>query len=231
MTARHRDTRAHRADARLSRRTVLRGAAVAGGLALGGAIELARPGAAAAAEPPYVYSRAEWGARPPSAPIQIIGPPDHIVIHHTASGNTTDYSLEQAYALSHWIQDLHMDDNGWIDAGQQLTISRGGYVLEGRDRSLEAIGQGLNVMGAQTGGHNSHTLGIEHEGIYVTEDVTPALFEASVQTCAWLCGVYGLDPYVALVGHRDYNATQCPGDVFYARLPELRERVAQAMAA
>jgi N-acetylmuramoyl-L-alanine amidase len=213
----------------MSRRAVLRGAAVTGGLLLGGAVDLARPSPAAAAEPPYVYTRAEWGARPPSYPIEIIGPPDHIVIHHTASDNVTDYSLEQAYALSHWIQDLHMDQNGWSDAGQQLTISRGGYVLEGRDRSLEAIGQGLNVMGAQTGGHNSHTLGIEHEGIYVDEDVTPELFEASVQTCAWLCGVYGLDPYTALVGHRDYNATQCPGDVFYARLPELRERVAGAM--
>jgi hypothetical protein len=209
---------------------VLRRAAVTGGLVLGGAAGLARPGSAAAAAPPSVYSRAEWGARPPNGAIQIIGPPDHIVIHHTASDNVTDYSLEQAYALSHWIQDLHMDQNGWLDAGQQLTISRGGYVLEGRDRSLEAIGQGLNVLGAQTGNHNSHTLGIEHEGIYVSEDVTPELFEASVQTCAWLCGTYGLDPHVALVGHRDYNATQCPGDVFYARLPELRDRVAEAMA-
>lgn len=213
----------------MSRRAVLRGAAVTGGLLLGGAVDLARPSAAHAADPPYVYTRAEWDARPPSNPIEIIGPPDHIVIHHTASDNTTDYSLEQAFALSHWIQDLHMDQNGWRDAGQQLTISRGGYVLEGRDRSLEAIGQGLNVMGAQTGGHNSHTLGIEHEGIYVDEDVTPELFEASVQTCAWLCEVYGLDPYTALVGHRDYNDTQCPGDEFYRRLPELRERVAEAM--
>jgi hypothetical protein len=224
MTAYERDN-----SGRLSRRTLLRGAAV-GGFVLGGAIDLAKAPPARAVEPPRVYTREEWGARPPSSPIQIIGPPDHIVIHHTASDNVTDYSLEQAYALSHWIQDLHMDQNGWSDAGQQLTISRGGYVLEGRDRSLEAIGQGLNVMGAQVAGENSHTLGIEHEGIYVSEDVTPELFEASVQTCAWLCGVYGLDPYAALVGHRDYNDTQCPGDVFYARLPELRDRVAEAMA-
>jgi hypothetical protein len=31
---------------------------------------------------------------------------------------------------------------------------------------------------------------------------------------------------VAIVGHRDYVSTQCPGDVLYARLPELRDRVA-----
>ena len=53
-----------------------------------------------------------------------------------------------------------------------------------------------------------------------------------VQTCAWLCSVYGLDPQVAIVGHRDYVATtQCPGDVLYARLPELRNRVATALGA
>lgn len=37
------------------------------------------------------------------------------------------------------------------------------------------------------------------------------------------------DPHVAIVGHRDYNTTQCPGDVFYARLPELRDRVAAVL--
>ncbi len=45
-------------------------------------------------------------------------------------------------------------------------------------------------------------------------------------TCSWLCEAYGLDPHAAIVGHRDYNPTQCPGDVVYARLPELRNRVA-----
>jgi len=42
-------------------------------------------------------------------------------------------------------------------------------------------------------------------------------------------GTYGLDPHAAIVGHRDYNATQCPGNVFYARLPELRDRVAAVL--
>jgi hypothetical protein len=40
---------------------------------------------------------------------------------------------------------------------------------------------------------------------------------------------YNLDPHAAIVGHRDYNVTQCPGDVFYARLPELRDRVAAVL--
>jgi hypothetical protein len=210
----------------LSRRNLFRGAA-AGGLLIGG-ITLP-PGPAQAAPAPRAYTRAEWSARPPRSATQVIGAPDHIVIHHTASQNVTDYSLAAAYKVSHWIQDLHMDTNGWIDAGQQLTISRGGYLMEGRSKSLSSIANRQNVLGAQTANHNSHTIGIEHEGIYVTANVPTALFDTSVLTCAWLCNTYGLDPHVAIVGHRDYNTTQCPGDVFYARLPELRDRVAAAM--
>jgi N-acetylmuramoyl-L-alanine amidase len=211
-------------QAAVSRRTVLRGVTAAGGLLVGAAVLAPASGAVTA---PRVYTRQEWSARPPRSPIPIIGRPDHIVIHHTASPNVSDFSLQAAFDVSHWIQDLHMDQNGWIDAGQQLTISRGGYILEGRDRSLAAIGTGQNVMGTHTANHNSHTIGIEHEGIYVSVDVPDELFEASVMTCSWLCQAYDLDPHAAIVGHRDYNTgTQCPGSVFYARLPELRNRVA-----
>lgn len=223
-------------DAELSRRTLLRRGLVigGGGLLLGAAAGLAVPKKTyAAVTPPRVYTRAEWSARPPASPVSVLNHgPDHIVVHHTASGNTMDFSLQQAGRLSHWIQDLHMDTNGWQDAGQQLTISRGGFVMEGRDKSLTSIQNGQLVVGAQTANQNSHTIGIENEGIYVSQDTTTALFNSLVQTCAWLCSVYGLDPQVAIVGHRDYvTTTQCPGDVLYARLPELRNRVATVLGA
>ncbi|MGH3731495.1 MAG: peptidoglycan recognition protein family protein, partial [Micromonosporaceae bacterium] len=226
--------REHQPRNPLSRRRLLGGAALAaGGVLLGGAADLsAARRADAAVATPRIYTRAEWNARPPSNPIKVLKrKPDQIIVHHTASANSTDYSLDQAFALSHWIQDLHMDRNGWSDAGQQLTISRGGFLMEGRDRSLEAINTGRHVMGAQCAGHNDHTIGIENEGLYMDVDTTPALFDMLVQTCAWLCDAYSLDPHQAIVGHRDYVATLCPGDVLYARLPELRDRVAQAMGA
>jgi hypothetical protein len=218
----------------MNRRQVLaRTAAAAGGLALAGATSgldrLTGPtgsGVAAAAARPRIYTRAEWSARPPDFAAQIINKPDHLVVHHTASDNVTDYSLVQAFALSHWIQDLHQLTNGWGDTGNQLTISRGGFIMEGRNRSLEAIAQGKNVLGAQTANNNSHTLGIENEGIYVSARPTQWLWDSLVETLAWLCDVYDLDPHGSIVGHRDYVATQCPGDVFYSMLPTLRNDVA-----
>jgi hypothetical protein len=227
------DAVAHPGNVFIGRRRLLGGAAaITGGVLLGGAADLLAPESArAAVSAPRVYTRAEWNARPPTGAIRYLDRrPDHIVVHHTAGDNTTDYSLAAAFRHSHWIQDLHMDRNGWIDAGQQLTISRGGYVMEGRSLSLRAIYERQHVSGAQTAGHNDHTIGIENEGIYVSAPVPGALFASLVSTCAWLCDQYGLDPYVAIVGHRDYvTSTVCPGDVLYARLPELRRRVATAL--
>ncbi|MFD0855585.1 peptidoglycan recognition family protein [Actinomadura adrarensis] len=175
---------------------------------------------------PVVHTRADWNARPPTSPATVLNQaPDRIVVHHTATANSTDYSVAHAYALSRSIQNFHMDSNGWADTGQQLTISRGGHLMEGRNRSLSAIRAGDHVVGAHTANHNSHTIGIENEGLYMTVGPTTALWNRLVETCAWLCDVYGLSPS-AIVGHRDFNATACPGDVLYARLPQLRNAVA-----
>ncbi|MDA0565281.1 peptidoglycan recognition protein family protein [Streptomonospora sp. S1-112] len=209
------------------RRSVLRGAALAaGGALLGGAVDLAAaPGALAMGEP-RIYTRAEWGARSPKRSATVVSQaPDMIVVHHTATGNTTDYSKSHAAALSRSIQNHHMDTNGWDDTGQQLTISRGGYIMEGRNRSLPAIRAGDHVVGAHTADHNSHTVGIENEGTYTSAEPTGELLGALIETCAWLCLVYGLNPSSAIVGHRDFNPTSCPGDGLYAMLPRLRTDV------
>ncbi len=212
------------------RQLIARAAVIAGGAALVGATDLERARTARAATAPHVYTRADWNARPPTSPATIINAPDHLVVHHMAFPNVTDYSLAHAFQLSRDCQDLHMDTNGWADTGQQLTISRGGYVMEGRNKSLQAIGQGKNVMGAQVANENGHTLGIENEGTYTTALPPVALWNSLVQTLAWLCGVYGLDPHASILGHRDYNTTtECPGDAFYAKLPMLRDDVAASV--
>lgn len=151
--------------------------------------------------------------------------PDRIVIHHTSTPNSPDTSLEHAYRVSRDIQRFHMDGRGWADIGQQLTISRGGVVMEGRNRSLKSIHEGKLVLGAHALNNNSHTIGIENEGSYFTKDVPEALWTSLVEVCAWLCVRYRLKPGKAIIGHRDLCDTDCPGDRFYSRLPELREAV------
>ncbi len=177
---------------------------------------------------PRIYTRKEWGAAPPRHPPRLLErPPDHIIVHHTASPNATDTSRAHAFELSRRIQRFHLDMRGWDDIGEQLTISRGGFVMEGRAGSLPAIARNQLIVGAQSLHHNQHTLGIENEGTYIRDEVPPRLWRSLIETCAWLCMAHNLDPATAIVGHRDYNSTDCPGDVLYRRLPRLRREVAR----
>ncbi|MFD3522428.1 N-acetylmuramoyl-L-alanine amidase [Streptomyces sp. NPDC058653] len=188
-------------------------------------------GSALAAPEPRIHTTAEWGARPPNQQIVVLDRvPTYIVVHHTAEpGNSEDYSLEHAMAICRSIQNFHMDGQGWGDSGQQFTNSRGGFILEGRHQSLDVVRGGTqHVQGANVGGRNSEVIGIENEGLYTEVDVPAALWNSLVQLVAWIATQYGR-PVGDIMGHRDFNSTECPGDVLYGRLQELRDAVAGAL--
>ncbi|MGH3310715.1 MAG: peptidoglycan recognition protein family protein [Streptomyces sp.] len=189
-----------------------------------------RSAAPAKAAEPRIYSTVEWGARPPSSSIVVQNHvPTYIVVHHTAGGNSEDYSLEHAKQICRSIQNFHMDVRGWADSGQQFTNSRGGYMLEGRHKSLGVVRGGTqHVQGANVGGHNSEVIGIENEGLYTSVDVPQALWDSLVQLVAWIASQYGTD-LKNIKGHRDFNSTECPGTVLYGRLQELRDAVGKAL--
>jgi N-acetyl-anhydromuramyl-L-alanine amidase AmpD len=147
-------------------------------------------------------------------------------VHHTATPNSTDLSQAHAFALARSIQNNHMDVRGFIDTGQHFTISRGGFITEGRHRSLERLRAGSgHVVGAHCTGQNSQAIGIENEGLYTSVAPPAALYNQLVALCADICVQYGV-PATQIYGHRDFASTECPGDVLYARLPKLRIDVA-----
>ncbi|MQA08115.1 MAG: N-acetylmuramoyl-L-alanine amidase [Pseudonocardiaceae bacterium] len=216
----------------LGRRTLLRGSLTVTAV---GALGLTAPGAAGAlARPtrkggkaqPSIIGTADWGAREPSGAIEVLDqPPVAVTVHHTAGTNSDDTSQEHAIQVAKDIQNLHMDGNGWTDSGQQFTNSRGGFVLEGRHGSVDSLNAGnTHVVGAHVGGHNSELVGIENEGTYTDVDVPQALWDSLVELVSHMCSQFGI-PASEIFGHRDYNSTECPGEVLYGRLPELREAV------
>lgn len=123
------------------------------------------------------------------------------------------------------VQSLHMDTHGWADCGHQLTVSRGGFVMEGRNRTLEALDLGKSVMTTQASEENGNAFEIEIEGTYDNEKLPVAQYNALVQTLAWLCDVYGLDPQTSIIGHHNSKAAESLNTEFYERLPELRQDV------
>jgi hypothetical protein len=217
----------------LDRRTLLRAGLGAATVAVVGT-ELATAGIAQAAAPAadlsWIIGCDGWGARPPASPIQLSGNvTNKIIVHHMAFPNSTDYSREHAEQLARDCQNLHMDGNGWADTGQHFTVSRGGYVTEGRHRSLETLQGGVQqVVAAHCPGENGNAIGIENEGTYVTETPPAALLDSLTRLCVTICQQYGLHAH-DIFGHWDFRATDCPGVMFYREFPALRRRVADGL--
>jgi N-acetyl-anhydromuramyl-L-alanine amidase AmpD len=168
-----------------------------------------------------------WGARANREVVPVWNQkPVKILVHHTATPNQADISQGAAFGLSRSIQNFHMDRRGWLDTGQHFTVSRGGFAMEGRHRSLEIVRAGRQqVEGAHCTGQNIVAVGIENEGTYTSVNPPAAQWNRLRDLCAWICGRYGIAP-TELYGHRDFKNTACPGDRLYSLLPRLRSEVA-----
>lgn len=126
----------------------------AGGAAAFAAIAL--PSTASASllvDQPPILSKADWGGRDPQEPISIIdGQPEWIILHHTVTPNTDDFSEEQARALARMLQ-LDAINAGLPDTGYHFVTSRGGYVTEGMHYSLPLTQDGSSYpVGSHTSG-------------------------------------------------------------------------------
>lgn len=179
---------------------------------------------------PRIYSCAEWGARPPKAAISPAGRPGESVFHHTA-GHVPNLgageTLGEAMAYARAIQDFHMR-RGWLDSGHNFLVTRGGYILEGRHGSLDAISNGKMVVSAHCPGHNSSP-GVEHEHV-AEAAMTPLQFNASVELHAWIVDRCKIPIGQMAKPHGDLFSTSCPAQLRGDILP-LRVAVGEALAA
>jgi hypothetical protein len=163
------------------------------------------------------------------------------VVHHTAGRN--GYSRAEAAAIVKAIQLYHVKGNGWNDIGYNFLVDRFGTVYEGRFGGLEK-----NVVGAHAQGFNTGSVGIAVLGTYSGGAPSAAAQEAVAKLVAWRLDLAHVDPtglftfisggsnrfpngapvlLRAVSGHRDTGFTDCPGDVFYARLNALAAEAAR----
>jgi N-acetylmuramoyl-L-alanine amidase/Putative peptidoglycan binding domain len=214
--------------AHITRRGVLIGGlAVAGGTVCTGVLGA---GPAWALDTPSIIGCDGWDARSARSAIKVHNRrPAKILVHHTATPNVKKVSRAAAEDLAQSIQNFHMNTRGWIDSGQHFTISRGGFVLEGRHRSLEMLRGGRRqVEGAHCTGQNIIAVGIENEGTYTATGPPAEQWKRLQQLCAYVCQQYRIRP-TEIYGHRDFKDTACPGDTLYSMLPKLRSQVADLL--
>ncbi len=212
--------------------------------------------AGATLAPLCVRDRAGWGAdeavrydpagseRWPPAFFAV----QRLTVHHsaTASGGSDPAAVVRA------IYRYHAVDLGFGDIGYQLLIDHRGCVYEGRSSGADGVPvfDGLPRSGAVplavNGGHvlgfNAGNVGVALIGDFTDSDPSRPALRSLIGTLAALAVATGLDPlgggtYVnpvsgdakqtaTISAHRDWLATECPGERLYAMLPEIRRLVA-----
>lgn len=204
----------------------------------------ARLAATRAAGQPDVIPRSAWGGdrlKPKEAPTY--GTVQLAFVHHTVSANA--YGPEDSAGIVLGICRYHRDHNGWNDIGYQFLVDKFGQVFEGRDGGIE-----LAVVGAQAQGYNSVSTGVAAIGDHTSGALSSDGVEAVARLLAWKLSLHGVpvrgkvtvvsqggasNRYAAgrkvtlqrISGHRDGDATSCPGEALYAQLGTIRARAAK----
>ncbi len=191
---------------------------------------------------PAIVGRDQWaGSKCAPRAEPAFGEVKLAFVHHTVS--TNEYGPEDSAAMVLGICRYHRDTNGWNDIGYNFLVDRYGTIFEGRGGGI-----GEAVVGAQAQGFNSSSTGIASLGTFSSGGQTPAGLGALARVLGWKLGVHGVPPtgkvevvsgggstnrfpagsravFERIAGHRDGNATACPGDGLYAQLPQLRAMV------
>ncbi|WP_100497666.1 N-acetylmuramoyl-L-alanine amidase [Geodermatophilus chilensis] len=200
---------------------------------------------AAVAMPP-VFSRAQWGAdeKMMSWTPQYASTIKAATLHHTAGSN--DYTADQVPAILRSTYAYHAKSLGWGDIGYNVLVDKFGRLWEGRAGGLSST-----VVGAHAGGFNTSTFGVSMMGNYDVVDTPQAMVDSVAAIIAWKFSLYGVDPrgtttltsggtdkfaagaratLPTVFAHRDTKYTACPGKYGYARMGEIRDKVAARMA-
>ncbi|MDQ4089558.1 MAG: peptidoglycan recognition protein, partial [Actinomycetota bacterium] len=198
----------------------------------------AKPAGAAPAQPGIV-TRSAWGAdesfrtRNAGCTQPLYAPNVRFsVLHHTAGTNT--YNAADSAAIIRGIYHFHTHTNLWCDIGYNFLVDKFGTVFEGRYGGISSA-----VVGAHAEGFNTGSTGVAILGTFQTVPVPSAAYTAVKNLLAWKLALHGVDPtgtvtvngtqVRTITGHRDLNATQCPGDLAEGLLPQLRNEVAAAI--
>ncbi len=160
--------------------------------------------------------------------------PKGVIVHHTAG--STNYTKAQVPGVIQGIYSYHARTLNWGDVGYNFLVDKYGGVWEGRTGSIKGFVEGGHAYGA-----NRETVGISVLGTYESAAPPAVAQDAVAKVAGWKLmqmGVkdasktislpqtkYGYTTSVklpAISGHRDVNATSCPGHAFYARLGAIR---------
>lgn len=196
-------------------------------------------------QPPNIISRSQWGADESIRCSRTLYGRGirAAVVHHTAEGN--DYEPQDSAAIVRSIYAYHTRTLGWCDIAYNALVDRYGQVFEGRAGGIDRA-----VEGSHTGGFNHGTWGVAMIGNFDEAPPTPIQLRTVGRLLGWRMGLDHVDPrstvtlasaggpytyfpagapatLPAIFSHRDVGATDCPGNIAYPLLGDIREIAAR----
>ncbi len=221
-----------------------RHAAGAASATLAADLPLATPTLAAGPGQPPIIARRAWAQRtsvPKVAPEY--GAVQMAFVHHTENPN--GYAASEVPAMLRAIYVFHRYVNGWDDIGYNFVIDLYGRIFEARAGGIDEP-----VIGAHAGGYNHASTGVAVLGSFMAAPISTAARGALEALLAWKLSLHGAPaegsvtvrvnpagavysrfpanarvPLPRIAGHRDGDATDCPGNVLYGELPAIRTGV------
>jgi N-acetylmuramoyl-L-alanine amidase-like protein len=200
----------------------------------------AEPASAAPTYPGIIW-RKSWGANESwrrSAP-RYASSVELGFVHHTATENS--YSASEVSAIIRGIYHSHVFGRGYDDIAYNFLIDRYGRIFEGRAGGIDKP-----VIGGHTAGMNSRTFGVALIGTFDRSSPPAAMTAALEKLLAWKLDVHHVPPtgkiqmtsagserydpgtkvwMNRISGHRDAQATGCPGSRVYNNLNTIRGHV------
>ncbi|MET8469868.1 N-acetylmuramoyl-L-alanine amidase [Streptomyces sp. NPDC006422] len=163
------------------------------------------------------------------------------VVHHTGVDSDNQVPCAKSAERLREIQQDHVA-KGYYDIGYNFVVDRCGQIFEGRTGGMD-----LPVHGAHDYGFNTDTVGISYIGNFESAKPTKAALDSIARVVAWKFGQYGLTAtdkvtltsngdlgtdgnkvangstitLPRVFGHRDTNATACPGANLYPKLGRI----------
>ncbi|MFI0237100.1 FG-GAP-like repeat-containing protein [Streptomyces sp. NPDC016845] len=192
---------------------------------------------------PYIIPQSVWGPGlshdgTPSYDTEIKA----AVVHHTGVDADNQVPCAKSAERLRQIQQDHVS-KGYYDLGYNFVVDRCGQIFEGRTGGMD-----LPVHGAHDYGFNTDTVGISYIGNFEKVKPTKAALDAIARVVAWKFGQYGIKAtsnvtltsngdlgtdgnkvakgstitLPRVFGHKDTNATLCPGVNLYPKLSRIR---------
>jgi hypothetical protein len=178
---------------------------------------------------------------------QTYWPVQTLTVHHTATANDDSDPAATVRAI---YADHLSPEKDFGDIGYHLLIDELGRVYEGRYSGDDVFpahdpsGE-LMVNAAHVGGFNAGNIGVALLGDFTSQLPTAAAQRTLLRVLAVLAARHEVDPqapvnYVnpissametvlGISGHRDWLATQCPGNLFAPELDGIRADVARLL--